>query len=170
MLPEAARLYHISDWDSFVPYVSKTCAKAFCGLHEIGQIRKFLSADECLQKCSCRCGLTPGLLQCPFLWHVWKEHQSPIQRVLNAAARVVSELGTAIWPSCQHWWSFCTYFRFRIRFKIVLLVFKAWSANIHPDYVHNQLTSLQNGGRIGYWHYFQTEIGSDKPFIASSQN
>ena len=77
-------------------HVGKVCSKAFRGLYNIRQIRKFLSIES--TKTLVHAFVTSHLDYCNSLWFGIPQYQTKrLQRVLNAAARI-----TCFTPRCSH--------------------------------------------------------------------
>lgn len=120
---------------SMSDHVSKTCSKAFRGLYNIRQIRKFLTTDT--TKILIHAFVTSHLDYCNSLLFGIPTYQlERLQKVLNAAARVVYYIPKFdhITPSLinLHWLPV----KERIEFKIALLVFKVLNG-LSPVYLTN---------------------------------
>ena len=108
-------------------HVGKVCSKAFRGLYNIRQIRKFLSIES--TKTLVHAFVTSHLDYCNSLLFGIPQYQlQRLQRVLNAAARV-----TCLIPRCAHITPVLMHLhwlpvKFRVDFKIALLVYKALHA------------------------------------------
>ena len=77
-------------------HIGKVCSKAFRGLYNIRQIRKYLSAES--TKCLIHAFVTSHLDYCNALLYKLPQYQyDRIQKVLNAAARV-----TCLIPKFAH--------------------------------------------------------------------
>ena len=120
-------------------HINKTCSKAFRGLYNIRQIRKFLSTDT--TKILVHAFVTSHLDYCnSLLLGLPAYQQERIQKVVNAAARVICFIPKYdhITPSLikLHWLPV----KQRIEFKIIiaLLVFKAVNG-LSPVYLTNLL-------------------------------
>ena len=114
-------------------HIGNICNKAFKGLYNIRQIRKFLSAEA--TKILIHAFVTSHLDYCNSLLSGLPKYQPDrLQKVLNAAARVVCIVPkfNHISPYLKdlHWLPV----EFRIEFKILLLVFKALNG-IAPRYI-----------------------------------
>ena len=124
-------------------HISKLCASAFYHLHNISRIRRFLSTDT--TKALVHAFVTTRVDYCnSLLYGLPASHLNKLQRVLNAAARLVCRAPRycRITPLlCElHWLPV----RQRISFKILLFVFKA----IHgfaPTYLR-ELVSIKRSG------------------------
>ena len=104
-------------------HIGKVCSKAFYSLYNLRQIRKFLDDDTC--KILVHALVTCHLDYCNALLYDIPQYQlQRLQKVLNAAARLVCRLPKYchITPVLKdlHWLPV----RYRIIFKIILLVFK----------------------------------------------
>ena len=113
-------------------HIGKVCSKAFRSLYNIRQIRKFLSEDT--TKILVHAFVTSHLDYCNSLFYGLPQYQyDRLQRVLNAAARVVCLIPKFdhITPVLigLHWLPV----RYRVIFKILLLVYKALHANLRPS-------------------------------------
>ena len=118
-------------------HIGKVCSKAFRSLYNIRQIRKFLSEDT--TKILVHAFVTSHLDYCNSLFYGLPQSQyDRLQRVLNAAARVVCLIPKFdhITPILirLHWLPV----RYRVIFKILLLVYKALHANA-PPYISDLL-------------------------------
>ena len=114
-------------------HIGNICNKAFKGLYNIRQIRKFLSNEA--TKILIHAFVTSHLDYCNFLFSGLPKYQlDRLQKVLNAAARVVGLVPkfNHISPDLKdlHWLPV----EFRIEFKILLLFFKALNG-IAPRYI-----------------------------------
>ena len=124
-------------------HISKQCASAFYHLHNISRIRRFLSTDT--TKALVHAFVTSRVDYCnSLLYGLPASHLNKVQRVLNAAARLVCRAPRycRITPLLYelHWLPV----RQRISFKILLFVFKA----IHgfaPTYLR-ELVSIKRSG------------------------
>ena len=119
-------------------HIGKVCSKAFRSLYNIRQIRKFLSEDT--TKILVHAFVTSHLDYCNSLFYGLPQSQyDRLQRVLNVAARVVCLIPKFdhITPVLigLHWLPV----RYRVIFKILLLVYKALHANV-PPYISDLLT------------------------------
>ena len=104
-------------------HISKLCASAFYHLHNISRIRRFLSTDT--TKALVHAFVTTRVDYCnSLLYGLPASHLNKVQRVLNAAARLVCRAPRycRITPLlCElHWLPV----RQRISFKILLFVFR----------------------------------------------
>ncbi len=104
-------------------HVGKVCSKAFRSLYNIRQIRKFLTPDS--TKIQIHALVTLHLDYCNSLLYGIPQYQfNRLQRILNAAARVVCVVPKFdhISPILKklHWLPV----RYCVEFKIALLVFK----------------------------------------------
>ena len=114
-------------------HVGKVCSKAFRGLYNIRQIRKFLSMDS--TKTLIHAFVTSHLDYCNSLLAGIPQYQlQRLQKVLNAAARLIYQIPrhshiTPILISL-HWLPV----KFRVDFKIALLVYKALNGSA-PSYI-----------------------------------
>jgi len=118
-------------------HIKKTCSKAFTGLYNIRQIRKFLSTDT--TKILVHAFVTSHLDNCnSLLFGLPAYRQDCLQKVLNAAARVICFIPKYdhITPTLikLHWLPV----KQRIEFKIALLLFKAVNG-LSPVYLTNLL-------------------------------
>ena len=130
-------------------HISKQCASAFYHLHNISRIRRFLSTDSPdspdTTKALVNAFVTSRVDYCnSLLYGLPASHLNKVQRVLNAAARLVCRAPgyCRITPLLYelHWLPV----RQRISFKILLFVFKA----IHgfaPTYLR-ELVSIKRSG------------------------
>ena len=114
-------------------HVGKVCSKAFRGLYNIRQIRKFLSMDS--TKTLIHAFVTSHLDYCNSLLAGIPQYQlQRLQKVLNAAARLIyqSPRHSHITPILisLHWLPV----KFRVDFKIALLVYKALNGSA-PSYI-----------------------------------
>ena len=114
-------------------HVGKVCSKAFRGLYNIRQIRKFLSMDS--TKTLIHAFVTSHLDYCNYLLAGIPQYQlQRLQKVLNAAARLIyqSPRHSHITPILisLHWLPV----KFRVDFKIALLVYKALNGSA-PSYI-----------------------------------
>ena len=114
-------------------HISKLCAASFYHLHNISRIRRFLSFDS--TKALVHALITSRVDYCNGLLYGLPATQlNKIQRVLNAAARLVcrSPRYCHITPLVYnlHWLPV----NLRIRFKVLLFVFKAIHG-IAPSYI-----------------------------------
>ena len=126
-------------------HVGKMCSKAFRGLYKIRQIRKFLSTNT--TKTLIRAFVTSHVDYCNAVLAGIPQYQvQRIQRVLNAAARLIYHCPrfSHITPVLRslHWLPV----KFRVEFKIALLVYKALN-NIAPIYISEMLIPKQSSDR-----------------------
>lgn len=131
---------------SMETHVSKVCSKAFFGLYKIRQIRKFLSPD--VTRTLVHAFVTSHLDYCnAVLYGVPEKTLARLQRVLNSAARVVTLVPRFdhITPVLiqLHWLPV----RYRIQFKVLLLVFKAIKG-LAPQYVIDMVRPRRSGARV----------------------
>ena len=123
-------------------HVGKVCSKAFRGLYNIRQIRKFLSIES--TKTLVHAFVTSHLDYCNSLLFGIPQYQlQRLQRVLNAAARV-----TCLIPRCAHITPVLMHLhwlpvKFRVDFKIALLVYKALHG-MAPGYIMELLLEKPN--------------------------
>ena len=113
------------------------CSKAFRGLYNIRQVRKYPSAES--TKCLIHAFVTSHLDYCNALLYKLPQYQyDRLQKVLNAAARVTCSIPTFahITPVLRelHWLPV----KFRVEFKIALLVFKTIDG-LAPQYLSELL-------------------------------
>ena len=113
-------------------HTGKVCSKAFFGLNKIRQIRKFILDDA--TKTLVHAFVTSHVDYCNSLLYGLSQYQlNRLQRALNAVARVTCHLSkySHITPALLqlHWLLVAS----RIRFKIVLLVYKALKGS-SPSY------------------------------------
>ena len=114
-------------------HIGKVCSKAFRSLYDIRQIKKFLSKET--TKILVHAFVTSHLDYCNSLLYGLPQYQyDRLQRVLNAAARVVCFV-----PKFDHitpvlFRLHCLPVRYRVTFKILLLVYKALHAKA-PAYI-----------------------------------
>ncbi len=125
--------------------VGKICTKAFRGLYKIRQIRKFLSTNT--TETLIHAFVTSHVDYCNALLAGIPQYQvQRIQRVLNAAARLIHPCPrfSHITPVLRslHWLPV----KFRVEFKIALLVYKALN-NIAPIYISEMLIPKQSSDR-----------------------
>ena len=125
-------------------HIGKVCRKAFHSLYNIRQIRKFLSDDS--TKTLIHSFVASHLDYCNSLLYGIPQYQiDRLQRVLNAAARITCYIPryAHITPTLMHlhWLPI----RFRVHFKIALLVFKALKG-FAPPYL-TELLKVKIPGR-----------------------
>ena len=114
-------------------HIGKTCSKAFYGLYKIRQIRKFLSPES--TKTLVHAFVTSHLDYCnSLLFGIPKYQADRLQKVLNAAARLIfripkfDHISSALFH--LHWLPVV----YRVQFKLLLLVYKALN-NQAPEYI-----------------------------------
>ena len=118
-------------------HVGKVCTKAFRGLYNIRQIRKFLSIES--TKTFVHAFVTSHLHYYNSLLFGIRQYQIiRLQRVLNSAARI-----TCFTPRCSHITLVLMHLhwlpiKFRVEFKIALLVYKSLN-EMAPDYIADLL-------------------------------
>ena len=125
-------------------HVGKVCSKAFRGLYNIRQIRKFLSEDS--TKTLIHAFVTSHLdYSNSLLYGIPKYQLDRLQRVLNTAARLTCYVPrfNHITPTLMelHWLPV----KFRIHFKVALLVFKSLHG-LAPPYL-SELIQVKSEGR-----------------------
>ena len=113
------------------------CKAGFFYLHNIRRIKKYLSRDSLLTLV--HAFITSRLDYCnALLYGLPKEQIAKLQRVQNAAARLIMDIGkySHITPALYelHWLPVLA----RIHFKILLLAFKAIHG-LAPAYISNRL-------------------------------
>ncbi len=126
-------------------HVGKMCSKAFGGLYKIRQIRKCLSIDT--TKSLIHAFVTSHMDYCNALLVGIPQYQvQRIQRVLNAAARLIYHCPrfSHITPVliALHWLPV----KYRAEFKIALLVYKALN-NMAPIYISELLIPKPSSDR-----------------------
>ena len=124
-------------------HIGKVCSKAFRSLYNIRQIRKFLSEET--TKILVHSFVASHIDYCNSLLYGLPQYQyDRLQRVLNATERVV-----CLVPKFDHitpvlrrlqWLSF----RYRLMFKILLLVYKALHIKA-PSYIFSLLKAKPAG-------------------------
>jgi hypothetical protein len=119
-------------------HIGKTCSKAFYSLYKLKQIRKFLTETATITLI--HAFVTSHLDYCnSLLYGLPKCQIDRLQKVLNAAARVIRIIPrySHITPVLKglHWLPIA----FRIKFKIALLVFKALRG-MAPSYLAEIIT------------------------------
>lgn len=120
-------------------HVGKVCSKAFRGLYNIRQIRKFLSTES--TKTLVHAFVTSHLDYCNSLLFGIPQYQfQRLQKVLNAAARV-----TCFTPRIAHITPVLMHLhwlpvKFRVDYKIALLVYKALHG-LAPSYITELLST-----------------------------
>ncbi|XP_068759144.1 uncharacterized protein [Montipora capricornis] len=117
---------------SMSTHISKVCGAAFYHLHNISHIRKFLSPDD--TKSLVHAFITSRIDYCNSLLYELPACQlNKMQRVLNAAARLVCKAPRYlhVTPLLRelHWLSI----RQRVNFKIILFAFKAIHGIAQPN-------------------------------------
>ena len=118
-------------------HTTDACKAGFFYLHNIRRIKKYLSRDSLLTLV--HAFITSRLDYCNALWcGLPKEQIAKLQRVQNAAARLIMDIGkySHITPALYelHWLPVPA----RIHFKILLLAFKAIHG-LAPAYISNLL-------------------------------
>ena len=131
------KVRNLGSWfDNHMPmniHVGKVCSKAFRGLYNIRQIRKFLSMDS--TKTLIHAFVTSHLDYCNSLLAGIPQYQlQRLQKVLNAAARLIyqSPRHSHITPILISLHRLPV--KFRVDFKIALLVYKALNGSA-PSYI-----------------------------------
>jgi len=119
-------------------HISNVCKSAFFHLHNIRSIKKYLHKDSL--HILVHAFITNSLDYCnSLLYGVSKDQIAKVQRVQNAAARLLMDVGkhSHITPILRdlHWLPF----QARIKFKILLFTFKAIH-NIAPSYINSLIT------------------------------
>lgn len=118
-------------------HTGKMCSKAFGGLYNIRQIRKYLSAES--TKCLIYAFVTSHLDYCNALLYKLPQYQyDRLEKAPNTAARV-----TCLIPKSAHmtpvlWELHWLPVKFRVEFKIALLVFKTLNG-LAPQYLSELL-------------------------------
>ena len=118
-------------------HITNMCKAGFFYLHNIRRIKKYLSRDSLLTLV--HAFITSRLDYCnALLYGLPKEQIAKLQRVQNAAARLIMDIGkySHITPALYelHWLPVLA----RIHFKILLLAFKAIHG-LAPAYISNLL-------------------------------
>lgn len=118
-------------------HITNVCKAGFFYLHNIRRIKKYLSRDSLLTLV--HAFITSRLDYCNALFYgLPKEQIAKLQRVQNAAARLIMDIGkySHITPALYelHWLPVLE----RIHFKILLLAFKAIHG-LAPAYISNLL-------------------------------
>lgn len=136
-------------------HINKICSKAFRGLYNIRQIRKFLTPSS--TKTLVHAFVTSHLDYCNSLLFGLPNYQyDRLQKVLNAAARVIFLIPKFhhITPTLiyLHWLPI----KFRIQFKILLLVYKCLH-NKAPKYL-SDLIIIKTPGRYNLRKNQQTHL------------
>ena len=124
-------------------HISKQCASSFYHLHNISRIHRFLSTDT--TKALVHAFVTSRVDYCnSLLYGLPASHLNKVQRVLNAAARLVCRAPCycRITPLLYelHWLPV----KQRISFKILLFVFEAIHG-IAPMYLRELLSIKRSG-------------------------
>ena len=137
-------------------HITRTCSAAFFHLHNIKRISNFLSRDSLLTLV--HAFVTSRLDYCnSLLYGLPKTRITKLQRVQNAAARLVSNTRRFehITPVLRelHWLPVS----FRITFKILLLTFKSLHG-LSPVYLHD-LIAVRNESR------YHLRSGNNGPFL-----
>ena len=119
-------------------HIGKICSKAFRGLYNIRQIRKFLTVQS--TKTLVHAFVSSHLDYCnALLFGLPKYQLDRLQKVQNAAARVVFQIAKFdhITPALidLHWLPVT----FRVQFKLLLLVYKSLH-NQSPPYIKDLLS------------------------------
>ena len=119
-------------------HIGKICSKAFRGLYNIRQIRKFLTAQS--TKTLIHAFVSSHLDYCnALLFGLPKYQLDRLQKVQNAAARVIFRIAKFdhITPALidLHWLPVT----FRVQFKLLLFVYKALH-NQSPSYIKDLLS------------------------------
>ena len=117
--------------------ITNVCKAGFFYLYNIRRIEKYLSRDSLLTLV--QAFITNRLDYCnALLYGLLKEHIFKLQRVQNAAARLIMDIGkySHITPALYelHWLPVPA----RVHFKILLLAFKAIHG-LAPEYISNLL-------------------------------
>ena len=125
----------------FDTHISKICSKSFAQLFKIRQVRKMLSEDAC--KTLLHAFVSCNLDYCNSLLYGLPDNLiTKLQRVQNAAARLVTLTPKFchISPILKdlHWLPVL----YRIRFKVILLVFKALN-DLAPNYLSGLLSKRE---------------------------
>ena len=121
-------------------HVNRSCKAAFSHLFNIRRIRKFLTHE--IAQILINSFVTSRLDYCKSLYYGLPANQlNKLQRVQNAAARLICNVSRFdhITPTLKdlHWLPV----KFRIDFKILLIVFKALHG-LAPDYISEYKTSI----------------------------
>ena len=129
----------IDQYISMETHISNTCRIAFYHLCNIGRIRKFLTNESCEQLI--HCFITSRIDYCNALFYdLPKRLLKKLQGIQNCAARILTftKRYEHITPVLiqLHWLPVV----FRIRFKILLLVYKCLNG-LAPEYLTELLTA-----------------------------
>ena len=123
-------------------HISKFCAAAFYHLHNISRIRRFLSFDP--TKALVHALIASRVDYCDSLLYGLPATQlNKIQRVLNAAARLVCRSPRYCHITPLMYNLHCLPINLRIRFKVLLFVFKAIHS-IAPPYISDLISVKPN--------------------------
>ena len=119
-------------------HIGKICSKAFRGLYNIRQIRKFLTVQS--TKTPVHAFISSHLDYCnALLFGLPKYQLDRLQKVQNAAARVIFQIPKFdhITPALidPHWLPVT----FRIQFKLLLFIYKSLH-NQSPPYIKDLLS------------------------------
>ena len=128
-------------------HIGKICSKAFRGLYNIGQIRKFLTVQS--TKTPVHAFISSHLdYSNALLFGLPKYQLDRLQKVQNAAARVIFQIPKFdhITPALidPHWLPVT----FRIQFKLLLFIYKSLH-NQSPPYIKD-LLSLKPATNYNY--------------------
>ena len=114
------------------PAINKTCQSGLYHLHNIGRIKRYLSFEDRVD-CSGNCDIENRLL-----YDVAATNLSKLQRVQNAAVRLVCSLPRHEHVTSSfirlHWLPI----KFRINFKIAMLCFKCIHGHA-PNYLKSRV-------------------------------
>ena len=118
-------------------HIGKICSKAFCGLYNIRQIRKFLTVQSTKTPVHF---ISSHLYYCnAFLFGLPKYQLDRLQKVQNAGARVIFQIPKFehITPALidLHWLPVT----FRVQFKLLLFVYRSLR-NQSPPYIKDLLS------------------------------
>ena len=128
-------------------HIGKTCSKAFKGLYNIKQLRKFISTEA--TKILVHPFVTSHLDYCNSLLSGVPQYQlNCLQKILNATARLV-----CLVPKFDHITPYLIDLRwlpveFRINFKVLLFVFKALNGKA-PRYISELIRK-----KSSYYYYY----------------
>ena len=157
-------------------HITKICSAAFYHLHNIRRIRKHLSTDSAATLI--HSFISSRIDYCnSLLYGVPKCHIDKLQRVQNAAARLVVMQGKSchITPVLHqlHWLPVL----FRINFKVLLLTFKA-IRKLAPSYINDLVKIKPSNSRYGlrsndgillsYLNFKTLTTLGDRAFVASA--